>query len=261
MGTSSREAALNRARVQRHRSRLATAVDASDDALAIHTWREAPRYTANGYNPVPISIAEINEGREYPPGQPFMAKVAEYIVPESRVADTGICLNAGGHVLVSGMHPVPTISVLRLDILEDIELAARIVDTIVKPCLSWAADVETRHMPVRETLGAANLLLPLRLDGDPRFGSFEAARFIFASDAQSPNPYLPRRYNTASIGSWSRTFVASGAPYKWRQGLDLTGVPRVSLPIVEKPRELLRDIERELEAHGAKQNFKFINIA
>ena len=131
----SRRVAPSRDRTQRYRERLRAAEDVVDDSP--HTWREAQRYTAAGYNATPILFADIDAGREYPPGAPIFAKTADYYVPENQCDAYGICLNCGGWEMVPGFAPAPLIAALRLDIAQDSAFAAHLVDTIVKPRLHW----------------------------------------------------------------------------------------------------------------------------
>jgi hypothetical protein len=249
-----RKAALNRARQQRFQERLREPVEVVDDSP--HTWREALRYTDAGYNATPILSQDIDAGREYPPGAPIFAKVATYVVQDDQLDAYGICINCGGWELSPGFEAPPIIAALRLDIAQDQDFAAHLVDTVVKPRLRW--DVDTHLMPVRSTRGSAALLIPLRLDTNDR-PHFETGRYRFDSDTQPINRYLPGPVNRASFSSWREVFVASGAQYRWTDG-GLPTVTRASLPTVDDARALIKDIEAALDARGTQLTYQFTNV-
>jgi len=253
-----------KARMQRYRARLNDPVEVVDDntpAHVVHTWPWAPAYEAAGYNAVPIMLSDIASGRETPPGAPWMAKTAEYVVPPAQVDATGITLSCGGWELVPGMMAPPTISALRLDIAQDGELAAHIIAMLVRPRLSWASGVNTQWMPMRSTLGSAALLIPLRLldHADPHHVHFQTERYSLPKDKQPANKYLPGPVNRASLKSWHECFVASGPQYRWSDG-GLPAVTRAQLPIVDDARQLIRDIEAVLDTRGTRLNYTITNV-
>jgi len=155
--------------------------------------------------------------------------------------------------------PVPCISALRLNIAQDHALAAHIVDTLIKPRLTWAPDAATRLMPVRSTLGSAALLIPLRLDTDPHYVDSSTARYALPADVHPANKYLPGPVNSASLKSWREIFVASGPQYRWSDG-GLPAVTRAQLPIVDDARQLIRDIEAVLDTRGTRLNYTITNV-
>jgi hypothetical protein len=249
--------------MQRMRARLNSTVEVSDDNSPphlVHTWAWAPAYEAGGYNATPILFADIASGRESPPGSPWMAKTAEYVVPPAQAEVTGIAINCGGWDLVPGMLAPPTVAALRVDIAQDHALAAHLVDSIVKPRLRWA-DSAQQLLPVRSTVGSAALLIPLRLDTHLRFGSLETARYSLPKDKHPTNKYLRGPVNRVSLKSWGECFVASGQQFRWTCG-GLPAVARAQLPSVsvDDARQLIRDIEAVLDTRGTALKYKITNV-
>jgi hypothetical protein len=148
--------------------------------------------------------------------------------------------------------PVPAIAALSLNIAQSRELAAEILETIVRPRLVWAPDVTTRLMPVRSKLDSAELLIPLRVDYQPHLFDFTTWRYSLATDVQPANRYLPGPTNSASIRSIRECFVASSAAYRWSDG-GIPAVPRVALPMlasVADAHALIQQINALLDKRG-----------
>jgi len=222
-------------------------------AVPPSTWRDASRYYEQGYTAVPIDLDDIDAGSESPSG-PWMA-LPTFNIPPARVDDYGVAINAGGHVIETGMAPPsPPIAVLRIDVQHDKKLVHQIIEKIIKPCLAWAPGVDTKHFLVRETIGSAAVLIPLRWDDDARSLNCTTQSYVFGSDPKRGR-YEPDVPNVVSVGSHARAFVAAGTPYRWRDGVDLLAVHRDLLPVLAAPYPVIQEIEPLLAARGRELHF------
>lgn len=253
-------------RVRKHRAKLQEAVE----VVVEHepdTWAAAPRYIEAGYLAQPCYFHDIEAGGEFSPHVQWLPSDAHSVARMAECGVTVACnleLRASELPTVHGTQqllswaPVPAIAALRLNIAQSHELAAEILETIVRPRLVWAPDVTTRLMPVRSKLDSAELLIPLRVDYQAHIFDFTTQRYSLPTDLRPANKYLPGPTNSASIRSMRECFVASGPQYRWSDG-GVPAVPRAALPMlasVADAHAIIQQINALLDKRGTHLTYK-----
>lgn len=221
-------------------------------------FRDADKLAANGYALAPTPFSH---------GQPLGPWAAIYNYHDSHRethVDDGISVLLGARPNHQhGLYEVRDTWCASLTVRTHDRSIAKEVDALIASRLVWREGVSTRFTPVRCTEGSLKTLRPFALtDGAEPFSLSRSPRLYSL-------PREPGRYMSVEVKSACQQFVHSGldvdnaphgigndpkgAPFYWRNNLDLTRVRRDQLPILRSDAAdaLSREIEGVFEAHGA----------
>jgi hypothetical protein len=207
------------------------------------TWHDAPAYAGLSYCPLPVEISQAEKGLEIPTGGGWAfggGTVWEQDFDKNTVA------------ILCGRLPWPHsqgttsladcqrtwIATARINVHSHTR-TARDVEAIVAKSAGDA--------PVRECRDSAALLVPFRVDVDPRSFGQQTSSHRLPGDAR----FSPM--NSVVIECSGACFIAGGGNWSWKGGRDLLTVPRSALPLLspESARAMIEECDAAMRAKAA----------
>lgn len=175
-------------------------------------WTDAPKYTANGYQTLPIELSQAELKLEEPRGGGWMWPLGNPQHPEHYTVGVhaGIFPRNGGGNMTLEQCQKTWLAVLRVDRCESKKLR-RDIEALMAPVVGDA--------PVRTIVDSHDILVPLRIDVP------DCRAFGLRS-----RPYGA----SVTITGGAVCFLAGpGGRFEWRGGRDLLAVRRDELPLLE----------------------------